>query len=164
MGGTTFQGGRYYLPRLVVPPSQVGVLPSQVGGYPLPRQGYYLPRWGYYLLPRQGVLPSQVGVLPSQVGVLPSQVRGYYLPRWGTPSPDRSQARGYPLPEQHSVYLLRGGRYASCVHAGGLSCAFQNFRIVENGSIKPPRVFFQIFTSHFSHLPHKNKIAYQLRL
>ena len=29
---------------------------------------------------------------------------------------------GYPLLEQHSVYLLHGGRYASCVHAGGLSC------------------------------------------
>ena len=29
---------------------------------------------------------------------------------------------GYPLLEQHSVYLLRGGRYASCVHAGGFSC------------------------------------------
>ena len=24
--------------------------------------------------------------------------------------------------EQHREYLLNGGRYASCVHAGGLSC------------------------------------------
>ena len=24
--------------------------------------------------------------------------------------------------EQHREYLLHGGRYASCVHAGGLSC------------------------------------------
>ena len=28
----------------------------------------------------------------------------------------------YPLPEQHSMYLLCGGQYASCVQAGGLSC------------------------------------------
>ena len=27
---------------------------------------------------------------------------------------------GYPQPEQHSMYLLHGGRYAFCVHAGGL--------------------------------------------
>ena len=25
--------------------------------------------------------------------------------------------------EQHREYLLHGGRYASCVHAGGLSCS-----------------------------------------
>ena len=42
--------------------------------------------------------------------------------------------RGYPISgldvglppthetEQHSEHLLRGGRCASCVHAGGLSC------------------------------------------
>ena len=29
---------------------------------------------------------------------------------------------GTPIPGQDSVYLLRGGRYASCVHAG-LSCS-----------------------------------------
>ena len=27
-----------------------------------------------------------------------------------------------PETEQHSQYLFRGGRYASCAHAGGLSC------------------------------------------
>ena len=39
-------------------------------------------------------------------------------------------ARGVPWPGggtqvgQHREYLLHGGRYASCVHAGGLSCSF----------------------------------------
>ena len=44
-------------------------------------------------------------------------------PAPGTP-PAGGPRPGYPPPhqEQHSVYLLRGGRYASCVHAGGLSC------------------------------------------
>ena len=68
-------------------------------GYPFsgPGGGYHLPRsrWGGTPFPGPG---------------------GYSLPRsrWG-----------YPLPEQHSVYiyLLRGGRYASCVHAAGLSCS-----------------------------------------
>ena len=35
------------------------------------------------------------------------------------------QGRYPPSPartDQHSEHLLRGGRYASCVHAGGLSC------------------------------------------
>ena len=40
-------------------------------------------------------------------------------------SPSQVQAGvgvgGTPQPEQHSLYLLRSGRYASCVHAGGLS-------------------------------------------
>ena len=36
----------------------------------------------------------------------------------GTP-PARS---GWGTPHQHSEDLLRGGRYVSCVHAGGLSC------------------------------------------
>ena len=110
-GGTPFPGpgGGYPLPREGVLPSQVGggtTFPG--GGYPLPRQGgYYLPRWG--------VPPSQ----PGGGGVLPSQVGGGVLP---------SQAWGqYPIPEQHSVYLLRDGRYACYVHAGGLSCLFIYF-------------------------------------
>ena len=60
-----------------------------------------------------------------------------YPPRRGYPPQGTIQQTGtqvrYPTPgrghlprstptEQHSEYLLRGGRYASCVHAGGLSC------------------------------------------
>ena len=38
----------------------------------------------------------------------------------GTPWPGLD---GVPPPHhKHSEHLLRGGRYASCVHAGGLSC------------------------------------------
>ena len=40
---------------------------------------------------------------------------------WGTPLPDLGWGTP-PWTEQHSEHLLRGGRYASCVHAGGLSC------------------------------------------
>ena len=40
----------------------------------------------------------------------------------GTPHPGpRSEQGGYLQPEQHSMYLLCSGQYASCVHAG-LSC------------------------------------------
>ena len=39
---------------------------------------------------------------------------------WGTP-PDMGQGTP-PQTGQHSEHLLRGGRYASCVNAGGLSC------------------------------------------
>ena len=84
-----------------VPPSQVqagGVPPSQVGG----------------------VLPSEAGGVPTSQaggGVLPSRVGGGVLPSQG----GTQGGGGYPLPEQHNMYLLRGGRYAFCVHAGGLS-------------------------------------------
>ena len=112
MGGTPFPGGREGTP-------------SQAGG-----RGYPLPRWG------EGVPPSQVGgggthsqvgrgvPLPRQGGgyPFPGRGRGYLLPRWGEGYPFPGRRSGYPLLEQHSVYLLRGGRYASCVHAGGLSC------------------------------------------
>ena len=93
---------------------------------------------------RGKVLFSQVSVCPHLGGYLPSGVRGVptfpgleggtYLPRsgqggylpsqvWGVPTwVPPHQVRYPPPPEQHGVHLLRGGRYASCVHAGGLSC------------------------------------------
>ena len=45
----------------------------------------------------------------------------------GGPAPpyldlDRGHFPPPPPQKQHSVYLLCGSRYASCVHAGGLSC------------------------------------------
>ena len=115
-----------------------GGTPSQVlmGGYPLPRSG-----WGggggYPPVQMGGVPPSQVrmGIIPPMSrpgkGVPPPpcpDLGRWYIPvqTWegGTPSPIqvRSQDGGYPQPEQHSVYLLRGGRCASCVYSGGLSC------------------------------------------
>ena len=83
--------------------------------------------------PLTGGTPShvQLGVPPSQVqlGVPPSQVQAggtlFPGPAGGTPIQVQAGStppqQGYP-PVQHSVYLLRGGRCASCVHAGGLSC------------------------------------------
>ena len=62
---------------------------------------------GGYPLAGRGTPPTRQGYSPTQV-----QVGGYP----GYPPP----GRGTPPPDQHSVYLLRGGRYASCVHAGGL--------------------------------------------
>ena len=70
--------------------------------------GGYLP-WiggGYPTLLGRGV--------PILDGVIPTLDGGTYL-GWGIlPTPWET--------EQHSEYVLRGRRYASYVHAGGLSC------------------------------------------
>ena len=83
---------------------------------------------GYPHLANWGDTPSQVrmGQYP-----IPGQDGGYPPPptsRMGYPPPRRGprSGGGYPQLEQHGVYLLRGGRYASCVHAGGLSCICTN--------------------------------------
>ena len=61
-----------------------------------------------------GGYPSQVWMVGYplgqvwMVGVYPG-----YPPPW---------LDGVPPLHQHSKHLLRSGRYASCVHAGGLSC------------------------------------------
>ena len=99
-----------------------------VGGYPA--GGY--PAVGYpaRMVPCQGV--PCLGMYPGRVS--PSQVRtgGTLLggtqvgtpPQQGTPRA-RSGWGGTQL-RQQKEYSLHGGRYASCVHAGGLSC-FVNF-------------------------------------
>ena len=69
-----------------------------VGGFPSQGVPWPGPHGGY---PSQGWVPP-----PSRDGIPPIQ-------RWGTPA---------PLIGQQMEYLIRGGRYASCVHAGGLSC------------------------------------------
>ena len=96
-----------------VPPSQVwmgGVPHPTDGGYPLPRSG---------------------------LGVLHPADRGYPFPGGGYPTWEGvplaggpPTSRGYPPPDQHSVYLLRGRRCASCVHAGGLSCLPFRWKVV----------------------------------
>ena len=89
-------GGGYLIHWWGVPPSQV-----QVGGYLLSRS-----RWVRYPCPRSR--------------------QGVPLPGKGYPPASRSDP-GWrvPLPEQHSVYLLRSRRCASCVSAGRLSCCVQ---------------------------------------
>ena len=111
---------------------------------------YPSPQWGYLsMVPSYGQArmgypqPGQDRVPPSQdsTGVPPGQVRmGYDPPQpgWGTTPPTARTgyhpqegqdgvplARsgwGAPQTEQQCKHLLRGGRYASCLHTGGLSC------------------------------------------
>ena len=78
-----------------------------VGGYP---SGGGYPGGGTLAV---GSTPAMGG---TPAGGYPG---GEYPSRGGYPSGGPTQ--GTP-PDQHSVYLLHGGRYASCVHAGGLSC------------------------------------------
>ena len=78
-----------------------------------------------------GTHPADQGgtPFPGLDGEYPIQLIGGTLPRsgWGVPL---SQAGGsppagvLPPPDQHSMYLLRGGQCASCVHTGGLSCCY----------------------------------------
>ena len=81
-----------------------------MGGVPHPRSG-----WGVPGVP----LSSQVWMVGGTQGNPP------------TPGLD-----GVPHPhphwtEQHSEHLLLGGRYASCVHAGGLS-GFETGLVLQN--------------------------------
>ena len=83
------------------------------GGYPLPRS-----RWG---VPH----PADGGTPFPGLGGYPHLDLGRGYPHLGKgypPSRPDPRTGGYPLLVQHSMYLLRGGRCASCVHAGGLSC------------------------------------------
>ena len=80
---------------------------------------------------RGGTLPGPAGGVPWPGGTL----AGGYPGRGGTLAGGEYSVRGVPwlggYPGrggtqlgQHREYLLHGGRYASCVHAGGLSCSF----------------------------------------
>ena len=108
-------------------------IPGLGGGYPIPGLGGGVPH------PRSewGGTPSQVWVggypilglgergTPSQVwmvgGVTPPPLA---RSGWGNPPPPPPWLMGYiPTPHQHSEHLLCSGRYASCVHEGGLSCS-----------------------------------------
>ena len=79
--------------------------------------------WGSW-----GGVPCQVQLgrgVPCQV-----QLGGYPVGgtlAGGVPWPGGTLTGGYPgrggtQLGQHREYLLHGGRYTSCVHAGGLSC------------------------------------------
>ena len=63
----------------------------------------------------------------------PGQDRtGVYLGQdrtWVNPLPGTGVPPPPPETKQHSEHLLRNGRYASCVHAGGLSC-LRSFHVI----------------------------------
>ena len=106
-GGVPCQGGT-----LLGGSSQVRYPPSQVqpGGYPA--RGGTLP----------GGYPAGGGEYPGQVPPPARSSRGGTLGGSQVPPLARSGWGGGTQLGQHREYLLHGGRYASCVHARGLSC------------------------------------------
>ena len=100
------------------------------GGTLVVGRGYPSPRWGYLGYPHQmhttHHVPSTLfGVqswgwgIPTRTGLGTS--RQFRTGLWYPPQP----GLGYPptpKTEHQREYLVRGGRYASCVRAGGLSC------------------------------------------
>ena len=90
--------------------------PGPDGGGGTPAGGGHLPR----VPPGQG----RMGGTPTR-GV---PIRGAPWPGQdgGGPQPGGTRPGYHPHPPprtgQHMEYLISGGRYASCVHAGGLSC------------------------------------------
>ena len=112
-------------------------LSVHTGGVPISHNALqHLPRmpwgsWGGGEVPCQvqvgeGTLPGPAGGVPCQGGGYPARVRGWVpcqgVPCWGGTLPGGTLPGGGTQLGQHREYLLHGGRYASCVHAGGLSC------------------------------------------
>ena len=104
----------------VCPSIHPSICPQGVGGgYPYPimlcniSQNAMGQPGGYPARSSQGGYPGQVqlGGVPWPGGI----------PCWGVPWPEGTLPGGTQL-GQHREYLLHGRRYASCVHAGGLSC------------------------------------------
>ena len=114
-------------------------------GVPWPDMGYpqpvphlemgYNPVQGWGPLTGMGYPPFREGVPPSRDGLSPHPGMGHscaemgYLPsRDGVSSPSRDggtppiQRWVPPGLGQQMGYLIHGRWYASCVHAGGLSC------------------------------------------
>ena len=83
---------------------------------PGPFQGYPSLSWG-------GGVPQDRGTSPGRTGVghTPRQDR-IGIPPARYPLAGTGASPLHPKTEQQSKHLLRGGRYASCDHAGRLSC------------------------------------------
>ena len=102
------------------------------GGVGTPHPGQ-IPGWGWGQVGWGGHPPVQVRSQDEgQVPPCPGQIKGQGGREGGYPHPGQipGWGGGYPLLEQHSVYLLRGGQCAFCVHAGGLSCLFHIFALM----------------------------------
>ena len=127
------------------PPMGGGVVPHQVlmgmGVTPM------LPDGGYPILPDRGDPPPPpsedwMGIPPPPLGVdgVPPCQKIWWVPPphqetgWGY-VPPLGDWMGYTLSpppqeiEQQSEHLLPCKRYASCVHAGGLSCFIPKFKL-----------------------------------
>ena len=131
------------VPRSGYPPRGVPGSGTPPGGYPgpgTPRGGTQTPG-GY---PGPGTPPGGYPGLGTPGGTWPG-----YPPRGGVPGPPRGGTqvqvppRGGTRVGQQKEYSLHGGRYASCVHAGGLSCLIYFYRdffstliLMVNGDIK----------------------------
>ena len=99
-------------------PVRMGYSPSQVrmeGGYPYPIMLCNISQNAMGQTPGGDTLPGPAGGVPC--GGVPCQV-GYPPPGQDGGVP----CRGGTQVGQQKEYSLHGGRYASCVHAGGLSC------------------------------------------
>ena len=83
--------------------------------------GGYLAEGGY---PSPGGYPAGGVPWPGGVPCRGGTCRGY--PGWGGVPWGGTQLG------QHREYLLHGGRYASCVHAGGLSCCLYFQKLCKN--------------------------------
>ena len=142
-------GGTHSQARMVVPHSQVWTGWGE--GYHLPRSERRVPLipgldeglppsqvWEPWVTPHPSQVQGQDGGYPRvppcpglDVGAPYQDWMGFPLSRTGCGYPPIQDWMGYPRPcpppsEQHSEHLLRGGRYAFCVHAGRLSC-FSSF-------------------------------------
>ena len=130
------------------------------GGVPHPRSGRGvppLPPW-----------PGLDGVPPwTWDGVPPQPDLGWGTPPWtwdrvpprpGMGYPPRPET-GYPPDLGHSEHLLRDGRYASCVHAGGLSSSVWIF--LKNSYRQNPQSNWLLTPlSRQLHLSHLSLISY----
>ena len=117
--------------------------PSQVwlGGYPIPGlaggdtpsqvwpMGVLHPKYPFPSDLGQGPPKTWDGVPPQTLDRVPPRPGMGYPPRPGTGYPTWTWDQVPPSPPdlglgtpQHSEFLISGGRYASCVDAGGLSC------------------------------------------
>ena len=107
------------------PPSKVPTPPVQ-GTYPPSRSGW---GEGYPKVPTpppvQGAYPPPASPGQEEGGGYPKVPVPLSLPSKVPPPPPPPVQDTYSFPPgigQHMEYFMRCGRYASCVHAGGLFC------------------------------------------
>ena len=100
------------------------------GGYPIPglEGGRGTPSKMRTGVPWVPLAPRSGRGIPHPADGGYPRMEGYPLSKtgWGIPPPEAPSP-----PHQQSEHVLRGGRCASCVHAGGLSFSEYNFALFE---------------------------------